>query len=44
MDEERSLLAQVGHILLTEFKLAARARVDAANPLVKPLTGVHPVP
>ena len=36
MDEERSLLAQVGHILLTEFKLAARARVDAANPLVNP--------
>ena len=34
MEDEKSLLGQVGDILLTQFKVAAKARVDAATPNV----------
>ena len=46
MEEERSLLGQVGDILLTQFKVAAKARVDAATPSVRPrplLSGAWPL-
>lgn len=33
--EDRSLLGQVGEILLTQFKVAAKARVDSAVPNVR---------